>query len=58
MRCEMMGGIMCAVNVEVMMCEIKTCQHSFMTDEQHKAYRTAILKEFNRKQALPSKIKK
>jgi hypothetical protein len=53
----MMGGIMCAVNVEITMCDIKTCQHSFMTDEQHKAYRSAILKEFNRKQSLPQKNK-
>jgi hypothetical protein len=54
----MMGGIMCAVNVEITMCDIKTCQHSFMTDEQHKAYRAAIAKEFKRKQAMPPKTKK
>ena len=57
MRVELMGGIVCAVNADVMICKTKTCQHSQMSDEQSKAFKVAVLKEFKRKSALPPKAK-
>lgn len=57
MRVEVMGGIVCAVNVDVMICKTKTCQHSQMSDEQSKAFKVAVLKEYKRKSALPPKTK-
>jgi hypothetical protein len=58
MKVEMMNGIMCAVNVDITICDIKTCQHSFMTGDQVKAFRTALLKEYNRKKDIVPKWKK
>jgi len=31
------------------MCSVRTCQHSYMTDDQHSEYKAAIQKEYNRK---------
>jgi len=57
MRVETVNGIVCAVNATVTMCSVRTCQHSYMTDDQHSEYKAAIQKEYNRKQSLASKKK-
>jgi len=49
MRVDTVNGIICAVNAIVTMCSVRTCQHSYMTDDQHSEYKAAIQKEYNRK---------
>jgi len=49
MKVETMGGVVCAVHVEISMCANKHCHTHSMTDEQAKEYRKLILKEYTRK---------
>jgi uncharacterized protein with PIN domain len=55
MQIEVVGNVVCAVNAKIMRCSVRTCQHTYMTGPQLKAFKTQIYAEYHRKKDIQPK---
>jgi uncharacterized protein with PIN domain len=55
MQIEVVGNVVCAVKAQIMRCSVRTCQHTYMTGPQLKAFKAQVYAEYHRKKDIQPK---